>query len=223
MNTRILLITLLIGINITLTAEEITKEELLKKIEVIEAELEMIKIDNSDNDPIQTGKIQNWGTGLSFGVQFCEPANIGAEIMYNFQLGSSDKKSERPLILGLGVLAKRLKYEDVYPFSTWQRALRVGYTIGPKISLNSPVLLNFISFSTNIIPYVLFAEIEHQGYFAEVEFGLEFGAEINFWYNHNMNFSIGGSFDPSLYKIDGNRVLTNPLEYSINFGTNFYF
>lgn len=226
-----IMMVLLVMFNLTAEESELSKEELLEKIEAVEAELEMIKIESSDNNPMQTGETLDWGKGFSVGLQLEAPSTVGIDFMYNLPLGNNDggykitPKKDMGLIWGFGIQARMISYDDVY----WDRdnfsnnQISVGYTIGPKVTVNSPVLLNYISFSSHFSPFISIAKQGDEDGFNEVDFGFEVGSNINFWYNENANFFIGWNMKPSLVKISGDGNLANPLSYNITCGVNVYF
>ncbi len=221
--------TIFLGLSLRLAAEEIeiTNSELLEKIEVLEVELEKVKIEATDSSPIATGETLEWGTGLSLGVKLSSETDGAFEIMYNFPINGLKTKEkynskDQGRKLGIGLVYGFRSFNDLF-FDYHVEETLFTQKVGLKLSSSSPVMMNYISASFYIIPFVQFLyEGDNENYSA-IDFGIDIGGEINIWMNNRGAMYFGFMCDPSILSIYGDRDLQNPLAYKMTFGSKIFF
>lgn len=224
---KLLLFLTLIVTSITLYSEEKSSEELLKQIEALEVELEKVKIEAIDNNPMALGQTKNWGQGLSLEMKMNGgKTEVSTALIYNFATKNNEKEfNSRDLIgtMGFGLLISTKTGENPIYISDkieennseTQVALKTGITW----KMRTPILLNFISLSNSIVPFIQFPFDGESSY---MEFGLDIGQTINFWVSENLVFNMGYIMDPTLYTIYGTGSLKNPVTPIITFGLEMF-
>lgn len=221
---KLLIMTIIfLGLSLNITAQEteISNEELLEKIEFLEAEIEKVKIEATDSSPMATGETLDWGTGLSFNNKISSESDVQVELMYHFPIKglpfqeeyiSKDKGRQ----LGIGLIYGMKYFHGVF-FDDQVEDISETKKVGLKLDLSSPVMMNYISISTYVTPFFQFLmEDSHDA--SAVDFGLDVGVDINFWLNSKSAFHVGFMCDPSIASIYGDNDLQNPLDFKMTFG-----
>lgn len=222
------LIYLIITVNVFATdtsSNHLNIDSLLNKIESIENDLKKIKNSSKRNRLLDRGATINWGKGFNLGFNLYQPCNPSFNIGYNFSRQDESSKYEltdsKNMLLGLSFKGKIFAMSSLFVNDIDDQ---MAYSIGANMNISSPVLLNFISISAYIGPFIQWGEKdEYTEGITEVEIGLEFGNDINFWLTKATSISIGYMLDPTLGNIKGKRDLMNSTEMKFAYGFKHYF
>ncbi len=212
------------------SVEEISNKELLSKIESMEVELEKLKIEKEDNGILARGAMVNWGQGANMAMQWNAPSNFAFTIGYTgvktsrfqkkqdqYPLSKSKKVRYSLGLRGKVHLAEALKVTD-------EKFVPTGYSLGINARMGSPVMLNLISISTYLTPFVLWADVDSTSGYSEIEGGMDFGSDIEFWVTPKSNVTVGYIYSPVIYgKIRGDAPAFAPASIKLCFGVNWYF
>lgn len=210
------------------TSNEITMDSLLSKMEIMEAELEMVKMERSDNSLLARGATLDWGTGLNLGMYLYGPYIGSFDIGYSFAKVRR-LKIKQPVItdnkniylLGIALQGRILILGEVF----WDDDdNRTAHSLGLKCSFGTPIMLNFINFTTNVSPFIQWGELDEttSGY-SEIEAGFEIASCLNFWFSKLSSVSLGFIADPTVHNIKGHNDLMNPFKFKFLFGIRYYF
>lgn len=226
----IIVLFIFVGIGSGLFAQETepTNEELLEKIEILEAELEKVKIEAEDNSPLAAGETLDWGRGLSLGIQYSSASDVQLDFMYNFPIGTWGQEgyynsNSQGRKLGIGLLfGTSLDNENYLDKAMIDENSKAFLKLGPKFSISSPIMMNYISVTTYLSPYLNFIMLDDDS-LGGIDFGLELGSEINVWLNSQNCFYAGFMTDPTLATVSGDEDFSNPLSFKITFGLKSFF
>lgn len=234
---KLLLFCLIFNISFNLIAEEkeeITKEELLQRIELLEVEIETLKIETTDNNPVTNGSTINWGQGFAINIGLynnvkyffydrdfhnVDNGMIDLSFMYyipinNKKIISSEKtkanKTGSKIGLGLSFLISSEKY-----YSSWSEDINQFY-IGPKFSWASQISSNLMSFTFYVSPLI---HIDLN------QITLTTGSQLELWISKNIKLFFGPnfSFDFNRHYIK-DQLLNIDLPYAeMLLGMSYYF
>lgn len=207
-----------------------TNEELEERIDQLEAELEEVKLEVLEENPIQNGSAMNWGTGLSIGIRANMPLNFGFDVMYTFPLTSKGNGSNGDLEKNVALLGFGLQVSNIdinmdfnWDFSDFEDFRNFNFSVsgdaGIKIALSTPVLLNFLSFSAYATPYADLSYDYNSNDF-NIAIGSYLGGDVNFWFTQGFNMYLGLYTNPTFISI--NDAALRDWDMNVEFGVNFY-
>lgn len=206
---------------------ELTNEMLLEKIESLEVELEKLKIEKSDNGLLARGATLEWGKGWNTSVHFSAPSNLSIDFGYTASKRDHRKRSKSyPLSQSRDVrytLALQGKMLTPYAIKNDSDGGPLGFSAGLAGKIGSPVMLNLISVTSYVVPFVLWAQEEMEGEFTEMEFGVDLGIDLEFWLTKQQTLSLGLLLDPIYAKLKGDADLFAPQEVKFRFGFRYFF
>lgn len=205
---------------------DITREMLLEKIESLEVELEKLKIEKSDNGLLARGATLEWGKGWNTSIHFSAPSNLAFDLGYTSSKLDKRKKQSYPLSQSKDIrYTLGLQGKMLIPYGVKQDSdgAPLGFSAGLAGKMGSPVMLNLVSVTTYVVPFVLWAQKEVDGDFSEIEFGLDIGMDIEFWLTKQQTLSVGLLLDPIYAKIKGDADLFSENEVKFSFGFRYFF
>jgi hypothetical protein len=226
---------LIIAILMLLTISNmLIADELEERFNTLETEIEKLKIETVDNNPYATGETLNWGKGLFMDFQLSPKRTGSIEIGYNFVLEKWKPPMNGPYLqdrrgykIGISLGSQSSFNELTLVEEDKSFLTSSGYAFFGKLSLSSPVLLNFISTNTYIKPMYIIGANTNEGSFANEEFGIGFGGEVEFWISKKQSFYLGfkaeGSFDAFADKVEENNRSILPWNYYPTFGIRLHF
>ena len=166
--------------------------------ERLEARLERIYIETVDNSPYATGETLDWGSGPFFGMNLYAPNLYEFEVGYKFNLRKQSLPWQRSYVgkrreMKWGVALGVMHYYDEPVYDPDPATLHESSAFGPymKLVYGSPVLLNFISTTSHLkVMYLSRLDIAGEG-FADHDWGMGIGGNLNFWLYENMCLNLG--------------------------------
>ncbi|NKB68924.1 MAG: hypothetical protein GKR89_17800 [Candidatus Latescibacteria bacterium] len=194
------------------------------RLDSLEAQLEKIKMEPVNENPLATGEFLKWGQGLNFMFRGSGANILELEMNYNRLF---DAKQWRFLYSGntrYGLSAGVLRFEDERNFNTETGDFYItdGHAFFAGITADSPVLLNFISYSQFFGPMYITAS--ERGGQERNNWGLKFRLGMEFWFNRQVSLTMGveGQGD---FANDNNDTAKGLLPWSLrtSFGTRFFF
>lgn len=229
MKNLIIVLFIFVGIGAGLFAQETepTNEELLEKIEILEAEIEKVKIEAEDNSPLATGAILESSRGISFGLKMTSTTDAELDLMYNFPIGTFGKKdfynsNNQGRTMGIGLLLGFRSKDEIFLDSRNENNDDIYVKLGLKTDFSTPIMLNYLNLSSSISPFIIL-ELHEENYATSIDFGVDMSININIWLNNNVCAFTGMMIDPSFVTVHGGRDLINPLSYKQTFGIKYFF
>ena len=178
-------------------AEEVSAEELQRKIDKLETELEKLRIEVSESNPLQNGEPRNWGKGWFFQAFSSGDDNTSIDIGYSkvldhwkpfWQAEYLEGRTGYRIAVSLGAqfvndVVIDAKNSDIYE-SEWVAG-------NLTTSFGTPVMLNFISFCSDIkLMYIHSLEDDDKNIIKD-QMGICFGAQGEIWLSSKSAFVIG--------------------------------
>jgi hypothetical protein len=230
MKTRNLVV-LLIGIMlISVLVADDSYSQLQERIDLLEAKLENIEVEQIRSNPYANGETSDWGTG------FFMNSKTGAVNSWNLELGHMFKvKGNAFGLLSKDYISKRNSYrlgfsagaqwfdkEIVYNNnSTFYNSS--GYGFYGKFITGSPILLNFMSFSGHLkAMYTIPGEDKsHNIEDARMVYG--FGNDVEFWLTKNSCVTVGYTeeSDSVFEENENDRIYPSKIRFVFGFKSHF--
>jgi len=225
------LVVLIIGIMLisTLTADE-SYAQLQEKIDLLEAKLEKINTEQIDNNPYANGITRNWGAGFLMSSKIGSANSLDLELGYMFKIKGGlfnllfgdyigQRNSGR---MGISAGVQWFDKEIVYKNnSTFYKSS--GYGFFGKFNVESPILLNLISFSGHIKAMYITPEKDADHNIEDSRMVFGFGNDLGFWLSKNSCVTIGYTEEGEWDFDDNKNDRIYPEKIRFVFGVKTYF
>ena len=190
-------------------------KELQERVDLLETRLEKFKIEIQEINPLITDAAKDWGKGFYLGSKLDNNTSVlSAEAGYNFDMHKKNTKKV-PWINRVGFVIGFMSNElnsgeenntiKIFPF----------HAVYTKISLNTPIFVNFISLSLN------------QKFTYKYSSGNTWytgaGIDINFWIHRRTCITLGFISEPRIFKNDNTNEKSDDLLGKNQLGIRWFF
>ncbi len=196
-NTVIIMIMILLLAITQICSEEVSTEELSKKIEELETELEKLRIEVSENNPLNNGETRDWAKGWFFQGFTTGEDHMSADIGYSVVLEKFvpfwqeeylEGRSGYRLAFSLGAETANEIYIDADKQDIYKSEWLSGNV---SVHWGTPVMLNFISFNVSTKFMFMFSTENDDKNIKGNDFGVSVGTEGEIWLSNKSAIVVG--------------------------------